>query len=94
MSREEKSSLMLSLVEQWQQSGQSQVEFAGNNNINLFTLRYWINKNRGVSGGGSSPFIQLSDPVGSPICLRYPNGVELLLPVHTPVKLIKGLVHL
>ena len=83
---------MLSLVEQWQQSGQSQVEFAGNNNINLFTLRYWINKNRRVGQGGS--FIQISDPVGAPICLRYPNGVELLLPVHTPAQLLKGLVQL
>ena len=93
MSREEKSSLMLSLVEQWQQSGQSQVEFASNNDIKLFTLRYWINKSRHVIDTGSS-FIQLTDPVGAPVCLRYPNGVELLLPVHTPVNLIKGLIHL
>ena len=87
MSREEKSSLMLSLVEQWQQSGQSQVEFASNNDIKLFTLRYWINKARQVIDHHSS-FIQLTDPVGAPVCLRYPNGVELLLPVHTPVNRI------
>jgi len=93
MSREEKSGLMLSLVEQWQQSGQSQVEFASNNDIKLFTLRYWINKTRQSVETGSS-FIQLTDPVGAPVCLRYPNGVELLLPVHTPVTLIKGLIHL
>ena len=93
MSREEKSNLMLSLVERWQQSGQSQVEFAGNNNIKLFTLRYWINKSRQSRNDGE-PFIQLTDPVGSPVCLRYPNGVELLLPVHTPVSLIKGLIQL
>ena len=93
MSREEKSNLMLSLVEQWQQSGQSQIEFSRVNNIKLFTLRYWISKSRQVIDQGSS-FIQLTDPIGAPVCLRYPNGVELLLPVHTPVNLIKGLVHL
>ena len=93
MSREEKSSLMLSLVEQWEQSGLSQVDFSRENNIKLFTLRYWINKARQVIDQGSS-FIQLTDPVGAPVCLRYPNGVELLLPVHTPVNLIKGLIHL
>ena len=93
MSREEKSNLMLSLVDGWQKSGQSQVEFASNNNIKLFTLRYWINKSRQMIDAGSS-FIQLTDPVGSPVCLRYPDGVELLLPVHTPVNLIKGLIQL
>ena len=93
MSREEKSNLMLSLVEQWQQSGLSQVDFAKGNNIKLFTLRYWIDKSRRMIDSGSS-FIQLSDPVGAPVCLRYPNGVELLLPVDTPVSLIKGLIHL
>lgn len=84
---------MLSLVEQWQQSGQSQVEFASNNNIKLFTLRYWINKSRQTSNGEGS-FIQLTGTLGTDICLRYPNGVELLLPVHTPINLIKGLVHI
>lgn len=93
MSREEKSSLMLSLVEHWKQSGLSQIEFASNNNIKLFTLRYWINKSRQVGDTGSS-FIQLNNPTGAPICLTYPNGVELLLPVHTPLNLIKGLVNL
>ena len=92
MSREEKSGLMLSLVEQWQQSGQSQAGFSRANNINVFTLRYWIDKSRHVVDGSSS-FIQLNSTGGTPICLRYPNGVELLLPVQTPVSLIKGLIH-
>ena len=83
---------MLSLVDRWQQSGLSQAEFASNNDINAFTLRYWINKSRRKDDGGSS-FIQINDPIGAPVCLRYPNGVELLLPVHTPVHMIKGLVH-
>lgn len=93
MSREEKSSLMLSLVKQWQQSELNQKEFASSNNINIHTLKYWISKSRQKDNAGS-PFIQLTDPVGSPVCLRYPNGVELLLPVHTPVSLIKGLIQL
>ena len=93
MSREEKNNLMLSLVDQWQHSDMSQAEFATTNNINLHTFKYWITKSRQAVGAGSS-FIQLSDATGSVLCLRYPNGVELLLPVHTPVYLIKGLVHL
>ena len=93
MSREEKNSLMLSLVDQWQHSDMSQAEFANSNNINLHTFKYWITKSRQVDVAGSS-FIQLGDATGSAICVRYPNGVELLLPVHTPVHLIKGLVQL
>ncbi|RLD22577.1 MAG: hypothetical protein DRI54_08315 [Bacteroidetes bacterium] len=93
MSREEKSNMMLSLVEQWQQSGQSQSGFARENNINVFTLRYWIDKSRQENDGGSS-FIQINASGGTPVCLRYPNGVELLLPVNTPVVFIKGLIQL
>jgi len=93
MSREEKREQHFTLVNQWAESGMSQVEFAGSNNIKLTTLRYWITKSRQAGASGSS-FIQLNNPGGTPICLRYPNGVELLLPVHTPVGLIKGLIHL
>jgi len=93
MNKEEKRGQMLSLVEQWQQSGMSQVAFARANNIKLFTLRYWINKSR-QQQEKSSAFIQLSEPAGVGIILRYPNGVELLLPVQTSASLLKGLVNL
>lgn len=93
MSREEKRNYMQELVQQWHQSGVSQTEFAQSNGINLFTLQYWIDKIR-QQQTDTSAFIQLSDPTGINICLRYPNGVELLLPVHTPVSLIKGLANL
>ena len=93
MHKEEKRNQMFSLVEQWQQSGMSQVAFAKANNIKLFTLRYWINKVR-QQQNRSQGFIQLNEPAVADICLRYPNGVELLLPVHAPMSLIKGLINL
>ncbi len=93
MNKEEKRQKMSTLVEQWQQSGMSQIAFARSNNIKLFTLRYWINKIR-QQQEESSAFIQLNEPTGTSIILRYPNGVELLLPVHTSASLIKGLVNL
>ncbi len=92
MNKEEKRHQMFSLVEQWQQSGMSQVTFARANNIKLFTLRYWINKVR-QQQEGSSAFIQLNEPTGTGLILRYPNGVELLLPIHTPLGLIKNLIN-
>jgi len=91
MNKEEKRQQMLSLAEQWQQSGKSQVAFARENNIKLFTLRYWIKKRRQQEG--TPAFIQLNEPAGAGIVLRYPNGVELLLPLHTSVRLLKGLIN-
>lgn len=92
MNKEEKRRQMLSLAGQWQQSGKSQVAFARENNIKLFTLRYWIKKRRQQED--PSAFIQLNEPTGTGIILRYPNGVELMLPIQTPANLIKGLVNL
>jgi len=39
---------MLTMVEQWQQSGLTQAEFARTQNLTLVKLRYWIHKHRQV----------------------------------------------
>ncbi len=93
MSKNKKRSEMFSIVEQWQQSGMSQKAFSRANGINIYTLRYWISQSR-QRQNESSGFVQLNEPSVADICLRYPNGVELLLPVHTPMSLIKGLINL
>jgi hypothetical protein len=91
MSRKEKQNQMLAIIEQWQQSGMSQTLYSQTHGIKLCTLKYWINKSRQLKTGHQD-FIQLSNPVGSGLCLRYPNGVELLLPLQTPVSMLKGLI--
>jgi len=83
MYKEEKLNQMFTLVEQWQQSGMSQVDFVKANKMKIFTLRYWINKVRHQQKR-SQGIIQLNKPAVADIYLHYPNGVELLLPVHTP----------
>ncbi len=93
MSKSKKRSEMFSIVEQWQQSGMSQKAFSQEKGINIYTLRYWINKSSRQQNE-SSGFVQLNEPSVADICLRYPNGVELLLPVHTSLSLIKGLINL
>ena len=84
---------MLSLIEQWKQSNSSQKEFARTHNIKFNTFKYWISKSRQLTKDDSA-FIELNNPVGAAVCLRYPNGVELLFPVHTPINIIKGLIQL
>jgi len=96
MKKEEKRRHMLMLVEQWQQSGLSQQAFAREHHLNVFTLRYWINKKPRQQNGQSeySGFVQLGNLIESgKIILRYPNGIELHLPLHAPVSLIKNLVN-
>jgi len=91
MSRTEKQEKMQLLVNQWQQSGLSPAEFARVNNIQLFKLRYWINKQQS-NPGTESPFIQLDGFIPKGISLRYPNGVELTLPAQTPVNVLRSLI--
>ncbi len=92
MTRQDKRAMMLTLVEQWQQSGLSQVEFARVQNMALMKLRYWIRRWRQRENNASG-FIQLSGYPTQDISIRFPNGVELMLPAHTPVGLIKSLVN-
>jgi hypothetical protein len=82
---------MQTIVNQWQESGKSQAEFARNNQLNLHCFRYWVSKFR--KEGGGPGFIALDGFVPGQICLHYPNGVELLLPAQTPVSVLKGLIH-
>ncbi|MDP2423106.1 MAG: hypothetical protein U1C46_08330 [Bacteroidales bacterium] len=93
MSRQEKQDQMLLLVQRWHQSGMSQALFSQSNGVKLCTLRYWIDKSR-QKNDNSEEFIQINNPLSSGICLRYPNGVELLLSVQTPIGMLKGLVNL
>lgn len=91
MTRQDKRSMMLTLVEQWQQSGLSQVEFARVQNLTLVKFRYWVHRYR-QQDGTKPGFIQLSGFAGGDISIRYPNGVELALPAHTPVGVIRSLI--
>jgi hypothetical protein len=93
MTLQDKRSMMLVLVDQWHQSGLSQVEFAKVHNIRTVKLRYWIRKHRQSSLPGSG-FIQLTGQPSAGISIRYPNGVELLLPALAPAGYIKMLVSL
>ena len=69
---------MATIVQNWQESGLSQAEYARTNDIKLVTLRYWILKLRHPDD--QPAFIQLNGISSQDIHIRYPNGVELYLP--------------
>lgn len=94
MSPQDKTTMMISLAERWQESGLTQARYAQTNNLSVHTLKYWLYKRKryGHTTGG---FIQIKDfSIGQEIVLRYPNGVELKISSNTPIALIKSLVNL
>jgi hypothetical protein len=93
MTLQDKRSHMTTMVEQWRQSGLSQAGFAQVQNVKLAKLRYWIHKQRQGELHGSG-FIQLSGLPSSGISIRYPNGVELILPVQVPAGYLKMLINI
>jgi hypothetical protein len=82
---------MITMVEQWRQSGLSQAGFAQAQNVKLAKLRYWIHKQRHEESHGSG-FIQLNALPSSGISIRYPNGVELVLSAQVPAGYLKMLI--
>lgn len=95
MTRLEHKEKMYTLVKQWRESGQSQASFIKEHQINLHTFRYWINKYNNGQQDAPDGFISL-DHVSSSgdICIRYPNGVELYVPMHAPYTTLQKLVKL
>jgi hypothetical protein len=93
MTFQDKRSQMTAMVEQWRQSGLSQAGFAQVQNIKLAKLRYWIHKQRQGDTPGSG-FIQLSGLTSSGISIRYPNGIELILPAQVPAGYLKMLINI
>jgi hypothetical protein len=93
MTRQEKKSEMATIVQNWKESGLSQVAYASTHDIKLVTLRYWILKNR-HSADDQSAFIQLNGISSQDIHIRYPNGVELFLPAQVSAGLLRSLIHI
>lgn len=91
MTKIEKASQMAALIRELKESGLSQSAFAQEHNLKLTKLRYWIRKQH-TSDVGESGFIQIGGSSLQTIGLHFPNGVELTLPLQTPVSIIRSLV--
>lgn len=93
MTLQEKKNKMVAIVQDWQESGLTQVEFARNHNIKLATLRYWITRHR-QTPDDQPAFIQIGGIGSQGIHIRYPHGVELILPAQTTAGLLRSLIHI
>jgi hypothetical protein len=91
MDKTDRKEQMRELVDQWQAGGQSQKDFAAENNLNLHTFKYWIYKFR-QDDQFPEAFIRLENIPAQEIILRYPNGVELAVPTNTPAAVLIDLI--
>ena len=94
MTLQEKRTLMLSFVDRWKASGMSQSNFARTHQVNLAKFRYWINAQRKGTEEGPPAFIELNGFSHQDISIRYPNGIELVLPAQTSVVVLRSLINL
>ena len=82
---------MLDLVEQWENSGLSQVQFCRNQNIKIHHFRYCVSKKR-KEASFSDFRLMAPETVRHSISVVYPNGIRIEIP-SDPV-LIRELIHL
>ena len=92
MSRQEKTTMRLAMVDQFRASGKTQEQFCEEQGVAISVLRYWIAKSRQESNGPG--FIQFDGIVQQEFRIVYPNGTELYVPVRTPVSQIQQLIQL
>jgi hypothetical protein len=90
MSREEKTTKMLAMVDQFRASGMTQEQFVNDHGIAISVLRYWLAKSRQESNGPG--FIQLDGIIQQEFRIVYPNGIEIHVPAQTPMAVLQQLI--
>ena len=83
---------MLSLIEQWQQSGKTQQVFCQENNLTYTTFYYWLKRYR--RGVDESSFLPVEVSSGSYIEIRYPGGIILQLPASVKLSALQQLLNI
>jgi transposase-like protein len=83
---------MLSLIEQWQESGKTQQTFCQEHDLTYTTFYYWLRRYRRQLE--ESSFLPIEISSGSHIEIRYPGEVTLQLPAATRLATLKQLLSL
>lgn len=96
MTLKERQQRMQELVQQWDASGQSIAQFVTENKINKSTFYYWVGKHRKKNQQQApDSFIQLCpESTAAEMVVRYPNGVEIFLPINTSAQMLIQLIRL
>lgn len=83
---------MLTLIEQWQESGKTQQSFCRDHNLAFSKFYYWLKRyRRGMDYSTFLP-VEISQSLNTNIEIRYPDGVILQLPSSIKLSVLKQLL--
>jgi len=92
---------MFLLIEQWEESRMSQVEFCQSRKIPKSTFYYWRKKHKEGKESSENPFIPVtiknenkSIAVDSGITIHYPNGVRITIASQPTIDYIRKLINI
>jgi len=90
--RHQREEMMISLIEQWSESGKTQKVFCQEKGIAIATFYYWLKRHR--QRLEEKGFLPVEISSGASIEIRYPDGVVLQLPATTKLEIVKQLIRL
>ena len=92
---------MFQLIEEWEQSGESQTSFCKNKNVSFHTFYYWLRRYKDQPQGTttSKAFIPVTIPVNkktsnNEIEIHYPNGVRIVLPKNSDLSMVRTFINM
>jgi hypothetical protein len=90
--RQDRQDAMLTLIRQWQESGQTQQTFCKEHDLTFSTFYYWLKRYR--RGIDESSFLPVEVSSGSYIEIRYPGGIILQLPASVKLSALQQLLNI
>lgn len=86
---------MLNLIASWKNSDLKQKDFTSQHNISMAKFKYWLKKYRDYNPNKcDEEFIQIKPETSAGYVIKYPNGVEVVVPVNAPAENLKSLIYL
>lgn len=84
---------MFSFIESWENSNLKQKDFTSQHNISMAKFKYWLKKYRNQNKADED-FIQIKPETSADYLIKYPNGVEVLVPSNVGSHNLKTLIYL
>lgn len=86
---------MFSLIESWENSNLKQKDFTSQHNISMAKFKYWLKKYRDYNrNNAAEDFVQIEPETSTDYLIKYPNGVEILVPSNVGSHNLKTLIYL
>jgi hypothetical protein len=90
---------MFQLIEEWKQSGESQVSFCNRKNLYSHIFHYWYKRYKDQQSPAGNAFIPVTIPISNKasyegIEIHYPNGVRIVLPKNSDLSMIRTFINM